>query len=280
VHLSIRRSSRRGPALAIDNEMYDRMGQTWWDEDNPLNMLHGSVTPARFGYFLDVLRRLNIDPAGRRVLDVGCGGGFVAEEFARLGCAVVGVDPSPVSIETAQRHAAASGHDIEYVVAPGERLPFPDAAFDLAYCCDVLEHVRDLDQVVGETARVLRPGGRYLFDTVNRTLASKLLAIKVLQEWRLTRVFDTPGHVWDMFITPDELRNILDRHGLLLGEIVGLAPRAKNPLVLLDFARARRGRLSYGELSRRLNFGQVSSTRMSYMGFATKAGGSATSPPG
>jgi 2-polyprenyl-6-hydroxyphenyl methylase/3-demethylubiquinone-9 3-methyltransferase len=73
--------------MPIDNEAYDREGDGWWEEDNPLNILHGSLTPGRFAYFREVLRdRLSLDVAGFRALDIGCGGGFLAEEFARLGC--------------------------------------------------------------------------------------------------------------------------------------------------------------------------------------------------
>ena len=74
-----------------------------------------------------------------RAIDIGCGCGFLAEEFARLGYQVVGVDPSAVSIETARHHAAGSGLDVDYRVGFGERLPVADGEFDLAYCCDVLE---------------------------------------------------------------------------------------------------------------------------------------------
>ena len=146
-----------------------------------------------------------------------------------------------------------------------------DGEFDLAYCCDVLEHVTDLNQVIRETARSLRPGGIYLFDTVNRTLASKLLVIKVMQEWRMTRAFDTSLHEYDMFIKPKELATTMERHGLRLHETVGLGPRAKNPsAIVLGFARAKRGQMSYGELSRKLDFGQTRTRWMSYMGYATR----------
>lgn len=257
--------------MQIDNEAYDRLGRTWWDEANPLNVLHGSITPGRFEYFRDVLRRLGCDPRGWRVLDIGCGGGFLAEEFARLRCRVMGVAPSTTSIETAQRHARQEGLDIEYLVGVGEELPVDDSEFDLAYCCDVLEHVSDLDRVASESARAIKPGGIYLFDTINRTLASKLLAIKIAQEWRPTRVIDTPIHVWEMFIKPPELTAVLARHGLHIGEIVGLGLRAKAPMVVLNLIRAKAGRITYGELSRRLDAGQVKNTQISYMGFARKA---------
>jgi len=259
--------------MPIDNDVYNREGEGWWEEDNPLNVLHGSITPGRFAYFRRVLTdQLGPDLPALRALDIGCGGGFLAEEFARLGLRVVGVDPSAVSIETARRHAAANGLDLDYRVGFGERLPVADDEFDLAYSCDVLEHVSDLDAVISETARALEPGGFFLFDTINRTLASKLLAIKAMQEWRLTRFTDVTVHEWAMFIKPEELVVTLGRHGLHMSEIVGLGPRSSKPLVLLNFIMANRGRITYGELSRRLDAGQVKSTRTSYMGFATKTG--------
>ena len=255
--------------MPIDNEIYDRIGQTWWDERSPLNFLHG-MTPGRLAYFREVLTHQCYGrAAGLRALDVGCGGGFLAAEFARLGFDVVGVDPSTVSIEAARRHAAAGSLNIDYRVGAGEHLPLEDCMFDVAYCCDVLEHVSDLDRVVSETARVQKPGGLDLFDTVNRTLQSKML-IKMAQEWPLTRTVDTPIHDWQMFIKPAELARTLHRHGLHLGEIVGLGPRAKKLTLLRSFISASKGRITYGECSRRVDFGRMKSTAASYMGYATK----------
>src|SRR6202046_146667 len=207
----------------------------------------------------------------------GCGcwtsaaaAGFWARGWAALGCRVTGVDPSSASIGAARAHAAGRGLRIDYRVGAGEELPVPDAAFGVACCCDVLEHVSDVDRVISETARVLEPGGLFLFDTINRTRASKLLAIKAVQQWRLTRLTDVAFHEWDMFITPAELAAILERHGLAVGETTGLGARATPLAVLRSLASARLGRITYGELSRRLDVGQVSSTAISYMGFATK----------
>jgi 2-polyprenyl-6-hydroxyphenyl methylase/3-demethylubiquinone-9 3-methyltransferase len=254
--------------MPIDNDVYDRLGASWWNEDNPLNMLHGSCTPGRMAFFREVLERRGV--AGGRALDIGCGAGFIAEELAALGFGVTGIDPSRVAIEAARAHAAQRGLGIAYLVGPGEELPFADAAFDLATCCDVLEHVRDLDRVVAETARVLRPGGLYLFDTINRTWRSGVIAIKAMQEWRLTRIMDTAIHEWSMFIPPEELRTTLARHGLDVVELAGLAPRASVPAILTALRHARRGRISYGELSRRLDFGRVRSLGLSYLGFAVR----------
>ena len=268
------RLTLRVMARSIDNDVYDRLGGSWWDETSPLNLLHGSITPGRLAYFRGVLaRHCGTRAAGLRVLDIGCGGGFLAEELAALGCRVTGVDPSPASIGAARTHAAGQGLRIDYRVGTAEELPAPDAAFDVACCCDVLEHVPDVDRVISETARVLQPGGLYLFDTINRTRTSKLLAIKAMQQWPLTRLTDVAFHDWDMFITPAELTAVLERHGLTPGETTGLGTRAAPLTVLSTLARARLGRITYGELSRRLDIGQVSSTAVSYMGYAAKAQG-------
>ncbi|MFF0814746.1 bifunctional 2-polyprenyl-6-hydroxyphenol methylase/3-demethylubiquinol 3-O-methyltransferase UbiG [Rhodococcus sp. NPDC003318] len=257
--------------MPIDNDVYNRVGESWWDEDNPLNMLHGSLTPGRFEYFREVLAaRVGGDYTGMRALDIGSGGGFLAEEFAKVGFRVVGIDPSAVSVAAARTHAAEGGLDIDYRLGSGERLPVQDKEFDVAYCCDVLEHVSDLEAVIGETARVLRPGGLFLFDTINRTRTSRLVAIKIMQEWRWTRLFDTDVHDWSMCIRPDELIDVMGRRGLRPGAVVGLGPRSRNPLRILDMARAARGRLPWGEVSRRLDFGRTRSTAISYMGFAVR----------
>ena len=257
--------------MPVDNDVYERLAESWWDETSPLSLLHGSVTAGRFAYFREVLaRRCGAASGGLTVLDIGCGGGFLAEQFAALGYRVTGVDPSPASVGTARAHAAGRGLRIDYRVGAGEELPVGDAAFDVACCCDVLEHVADLDRVIGETARVLKPGGLYLFDTINRTRMSRLLAIKVMQQWRLTRLTDVAIHDWAMFITPAELAGVLARHGLTPAELTGLGARARPLAVLRAFISARRGRITYEELSRRLDAGQVTSTAVSYMGFATK----------
>ncbi len=146
--------------MPVDNEIYNRLSSTWWDEQGFLNLLRTAVNPGRFGYFREVLlKQVGVDPVGKQALDVGCGGGLLAEEFARLGCQVTGLDPSELSLATARAHARQSGLDIAYRLGVGEALPFADETFDLAYCCDVLEHVNDLAQVLAEISRVLRKGG-------------------------------------------------------------------------------------------------------------------------
>src|SRR6185437_10641385 len=100
-----------------------------------------------------------VDPRGKVSVDIGCGGGLLAEEMARMGATVIGIDPSPNSLATARAHAAERGLVIDYRLGTGEDLPLQDASADIVYCVDVLEHVHDLDKVISETARVLKPGG-------------------------------------------------------------------------------------------------------------------------
>jgi 2-polyprenyl-6-hydroxyphenyl methylase/3-demethylubiquinone-9 3-methyltransferase len=255
--------------MPIDNELYDRFAETWWDEDENLALLRTGVNPARLGYMRRVLvEELAVEPRGKRCLDVGCGGGLLAEEFAKLGCRVTGVDLSERSLETARAHAQQEGLHIEYMAAPAEDLPFDDDAFDLVYCCDVLEHVQSVERSVAEAARVLKAGGAYLYDTINRTRRSRLVIIKLLQEWDATRCMEPDVHDWEMFIKPRELEATLRRHGLEPRDMVGLAP-AVNPLSLLrELRRRRRGEITYAELGRRMKFSESPAVWGSYAGYA------------
>lgn len=259
--------------MAVDNALYDRLGHSWWDEEASLHSLRATVNPARFAYFRDVLRRRGLEPSGLEALDVGCGGGLLAEEFARLGCRVTGLDPSERSLATAREHAASGGLDIDYRRGVGEDLPFASRSFHLVYCCDVLEHVADLDRVIGEAARVLRPGGLYLYDTINRTALSRLVVIKLLQEWPATRFLEPNLHDWNMFIKPRELRRRLEAHGLRGGELRGMQPAAMPWSLALALLQRRRGRIPASELHRRFALRAGWITQITYMGWAMKAPG-------
>jgi 2-polyprenyl-6-hydroxyphenyl methylase / 3-demethylubiquinone-9 3-methyltransferase len=266
-----RRTTQEAEQMPVDNQLYDRLADTWWSDDSVLSLLRISVNPARFGYMRRVLvEELGVDPHGKATLDIGSGGGLLAEEFARLGCNVTGIDPSAESVEAARAHAQQEGLAIEYTTGVGEQLPFPNASFDLAYCCDVLEHVDDLDRVVAETARVLKPGGVYMYDTINRTRRSRLVLIKLMQEWRSTALMEPNLHDWDMFIKPQELQEAMARAGLEGRDQVGIAP-ARNPLSLVrDMRRRARGDMTYGEFGARNKFREARDTSLMYAGHALK----------
>jgi 2-polyprenyl-6-hydroxyphenyl methylase / 3-demethylubiquinone-9 3-methyltransferase len=258
----------------VNNDLYRRMGHSWWDDNiGEFSTIRFFVNPVRFSFFLRALEKERIpDHVTRTVLDVGCGGGILAEEFARAGFQVTGVDPAPESIKTARQHAAASGLDIAYETGSGERLPFAEASFDHVACCDVLEHVDDVARVIGEVARVLRPGGLFLYETINRTFMSKFVVIKVMQEWPSTAFAEPNLHIWDRFIKPPELRRLLERHGLDQRELRGISSQ-RNPIAnLLDFRRRVKGTISFKELGRRLALHESGDLSVSYMGYAAKTG--------
>ncbi|MEE9278195.1 MAG: bifunctional 2-polyprenyl-6-hydroxyphenol methylase/3-demethylubiquinol 3-O-methyltransferase UbiG, partial [Dehalococcoidia bacterium] len=184
----------------INNAWYDDLGDAWWEPNGPLRALH-EVNPVRLDYFLGVLGDLN----GRRVLDLGCGGGLMTEAYARAGALTVGLDLSRPSLLAARRHARARAHrSPDYVHAPAETLPFADASFDAVCTADSLEHVAHLPAVLDECVRVLRPGGRFVFDTINRTWLSRVMFIWAAQ--RLLRFAPPHTHAFDRFIPPAELR--------------------------------------------------------------------------
>ncbi|HSS75663.1 MAG TPA: bifunctional 2-polyprenyl-6-hydroxyphenol methylase/3-demethylubiquinol 3-O-methyltransferase UbiG [Thermoanaerobaculia bacterium] len=256
--------------MPVDNHLYDTMASSWWDEGGCLHVLRG-LNPARLVYMRRVMvDELGIDPHGRKTLDVGCGGGILAEEFARLGCDVTGIDPSERSIEVAQAHARQENLVIDYRTGSGEALPFPDASFDLAYCCDVLEHVNDVGCVVAEIARVLKPGGIFFYDTINRTFQSKLVMIKLFQDWSWTSFMPPNLHDWRKFIKPEELIAILAANSLQNQGLTGLKPAA-NPLQSFRLLRARKRReITYLEAARRLGLRESRDTSILFIGCARK----------
>ena len=255
--------------MRADNSIYNRPGDLWWDDRGAFAPLRTSLNPARFAYFRETLTRLGVDPRGLVTLDVGCGGGLLAEEFARLGCMVTGIDPSGAALAVARAHAAAGGLDITYVTGTGESPPVADGAFDLVLCCDMLEHVAEPGRVIAACAQKLAPGGVLFFDTINRTWRSRALAIWLIQEWSLTRVAPPGLHAWSQFVRPGELAAMLSASGLICGEMGGLTPRVTAGVVVALW-RYKRGALTAGELGRRLPYHLGRDRSVSYIGYARK----------
>lgn len=246
--------------MPVDNEIYDRLGETWWQEGEMLNLLRSVLNPVRFGYFREVLvERLHLEPASLTALDVGCGGGLLAEEFARLGCRVTGVDPSERSLETARAHARESGLEIDYRMGVGEDLPVEGASFDVVYCCDVLEHVDSVPRVVAEIGRALRPGGVFLYDTINRTPLSNLVFIKLVQDW--LHLLPQDLHAHEQFVTPAELDAAIEAAGMQRRETIGIRP-SLNPLNIPSAVLSR---------GHTLKLVRSRETSASYAGFAQKS---------
>ncbi len=224
-------------AYQIDNNLYDSFGADWWNPMGQASLLH-ELNPVRFEFFRQALGG-HEKLANLKTLDVGCGGGLLAEQFALAGAQVTGIDLSASTLEVARQHALQHGLEIDYRQASAERLPFPDNAFDLVVCCDFLEHVSDrLELFLTEMARVLRPGGVFLYDTVNRTWASRLIAVWILQDW--LQIVPRRTHTWPLFIKPPELEKALRQVGIEPQGRAGLLPSPAPPRVVYNVLRHRR----------------------------------------
>jgi 2-polyprenyl-6-hydroxyphenyl methylase/3-demethylubiquinone-9 3-methyltransferase len=256
----------------INNGIYDELAQTWWDEKEFLHLLKAMVNPWRVPYFRKALtEHCGQDLSQVRLLDIGCGGGVLTEEFARLGCQTAGIDISPRSIAVAQHHAATSGLSIDYRVGEATSLPFENNSFEAVSCCDMLEHVADWKQVLAEAGRLLKPGGIFFFDTINRTLKSKAVMIQGLQESSFTRLMPANTHIWEMFITPEEIATALRVQGMVVEDLQG-GKIAKNPLATLwDVRQQKQGKITFAELGRRLELKLDKDLSLNYLGYARKA---------
>jgi 2-polyprenyl-6-hydroxyphenyl methylase/3-demethylubiquinone-9 3-methyltransferase len=254
----------------IDNNLYNAEGDIWWKDDTVLHLLKTSVNPWRAGYQENVIKKLGIDPKGKTALEVGSGGGILTEEIARMGFITTGVDPSEQSIVTASNHAKANGLHINYDKGIGENLPYADNSFDAVFCCDVLEHVRDLPKVISEISRVLKPDGIFFYDTLNRTFVSKLVAIKIWQQWKRWAFMPPNLHVWEMFIKPAELKELLAKNGLDWKEHIGSSPNISIPKMLNYLRKRAKGEWTFEDLGK--NFWLVESSDMNilYGGYAVK----------
>jgi 2-polyprenyl-6-hydroxyphenyl methylase/3-demethylubiquinone-9 3-methyltransferase len=256
----------------VNNRIYDDLAETWWDEKEFLHLLKVMVNPWRVPYFKKVLEeRYGRDVSQVYLLDIGCGGGVLTEEFASLGCRVTGIDISPRSIAIAQVHAARAGLFIDYQVGAGTHLSFDRERFDAVSCCDVLEHIHDWKRVITEAGRVLKPGGLFFFDTINRTQKSKIQFIYGLQEFPLTRLMPADTHIWEMFIKPEELGSALRENGFILQDMKG-GKIVKNPLATLwDVQQQKQGRITFAELGRRLELKLDGDLSLNYLGYARKS---------
>jgi 2-polyprenyl-6-hydroxyphenyl methylase/3-demethylubiquinone-9 3-methyltransferase len=150
------------------------------------------------------------------------------------------------------------------------QLPFDGGSFEVVSCCDVLEHIPEWRQVIAEVGRVLKPGGLFLFDTINRTSKSKSTFIFGLQDFSFTKLFPKDAHVWEMFITPEELSATLEKNGMQVCGMSGGAI-ARNPLsTLVEVRRHKRGEINVAELGRRLELKLDPDLSLNYLGYARK----------
>lgn len=226
--------------MTTDAEKFDQWGREWWNPAGKLFSLH-RINPLRFEYFSKAAGVL----AGKSVLDVGCGGGLLAEEFAKAGAVVTGIDLSPVAIEAAKRHSSESGLSIDYKVGSPLSLVKEQHAFDIIVCAEVLEHVDDLGAFLKDTLSMLKPGGLFFFGTINKTIKARFFALFVAED--LLGMVPRGTHDYNRFVKPSVLKQLLEENGVEMMELKGM---------------------SYDPL--RLEFKISNDTAVNYLGYAAK----------
>lgn len=196
-------------------DKFNQISSEWWDVHGPFKALH-TLNPCRVEFI-----QQHISLANKRLLDVGCGGGLLAESLAKAGARVTGIDMAPVAIRTAQTHADQQDLLIDYHLASAEAYAADHAGtFDCVTCMELLEHVPDPSSVVKACSQLVKPGGTVFFSTLNRTLKSFLIAI-VGAEY-LIKLVPRGTHHYRQFIKPSELDEIGRRHHLRLTGLKGI----------------------------------------------------------
>ena len=205
---------------------FSALADQWWDPGGKFRPLH-KFNPVRLAYIKErICARFDRQPtdpvplAGLTLLDIGCGGGLIAEPMCRLGANVTGADASATNIEVARLHAERSGLKIDYRAMTAEDLVAEGATFDVVLNLEVVEHVADVPLFLGACAQLVAPGGLMVVATLNRTLKAFALAI-VGAEYVLGWL-PRGTHQWNKFLTPDELIAHLDEAGMNVTDRTGL----------------------------------------------------------
>jgi len=201
-------------------EKFSQLAHRWWDPQSEFRPLH-DINPLRLAWIDQ-----HADIARRNVLDIGCGGGILAEAMARLGARVTGIDLSEKGLKVAQLHLLESRLPVRYEMASAEDYAAAHAGeFDVVTCMELLEHVPEPARTVQACARLAAPGGRVFFSTINRNVKSYLFA--VIGAEYLLKLLPKGTHDYMRFIKPSELARWSRDAGLRPAELIGMS---YNPL--------------------------------------------------
>jgi 2-polyprenyl-6-hydroxyphenyl methylase/3-demethylubiquinone-9 3-methyltransferase len=199
---------------------FGELAHRWWDPNSEFKPLH-DINPLRLGW-IDRCVGLN----GKRVLDVGCGGGLLTEGMARSGARVTGIDLSEKALGVAKLHMLESGCEVDYRLVAAETLAAElPASFDVVTCLEMLEHVPDPASTVAACARLVKPGGQVFFSTINRNPRAYLFA--VIGAEYILNMLPKGTHDYAKFLRPAELARFARQAGLDVAEVIGMS---YNPL--------------------------------------------------
>jgi 2-polyprenyl-6-hydroxyphenyl methylase/3-demethylubiquinone-9 3-methyltransferase len=200
---------------------FSALAHRWWDRNSEFKPLH-DINPLR----LDWIKQLGGGLAGKRVLDVGCGGGILSESMAQSGATVTGIDLADKPLAVARLHLMESGQQVEYRKISVEDLALEQpGSFDLVTCMEMLEHVPNPGSVVKSCSQLVKPGGSVFFSTLNRNPKSWLFAIVGAEH--ILKLLPKGTHHWDKFIKPSELSQMARQAHLQVSQLKGMS---YNPL--------------------------------------------------
>lgn len=199
---------------------FQDLASRWWDPNSEFRPLH-EINPLRLAWIAE-----RVPLSGKRVIDIGCGGGILAESMAQAGADVLGIDLADAPLSVARLHALEAGATLDYEQISAEDCAAEQpASFDVVTCLEMLEHVPDPASTIAAAATLVKPGGRLFFSTLNRNPKSWLFAI-VGAEYVL-RMLPRGTHEFQKFIKPSELDGYCRAAGLRVDEITGMT---YNPL--------------------------------------------------
>jgi 2-polyprenyl-6-hydroxyphenyl methylase/3-demethylubiquinone-9 3-methyltransferase len=205
---------------AAEIQKFSELAHRWWDPNSEFRPLH-EINPLRLKW-IDGMAAI----IGKKVLDIGCGGGILAEAMAGLGAEVTGIDLSEKALKVARLHLLESGQKVDYRLIAAEDLAAEMAQqFDVVTCMEMLEHVPDPASIVAACARLVKPGGWVFFSTLNRNAKSYLLA--VIGGEYILKLLPRGTHDYAKFIQPAELARMAREAGLEVTELIGMG---YNPL--------------------------------------------------
>ncbi|AOE50200.1 bifunctional 2-polyprenyl-6-hydroxyphenol methylase/3-demethylubiquinol 3-O-methyltransferase UbiG [Kangiella sediminilitoris] len=195
---------------------FEQMASRWWDTEGDFKPLH-DINPLRLKFIMDRVGSLQ----GKRILDVGCGGGILTESMAKEGATVTGIDMGEMPLEVAKLHKLESGVDVEYLQSTAEEFALKHAGeFDVVTCLEMLEHVPEPSSIIESCRKLIKPDGDVFFSTINRNPKSFLFAI-VGAEY-LLQMLPKGTHDFKKFIRPSELEAWSRKQGLQFKSIEGM----------------------------------------------------------
>jgi 2-polyprenyl-6-hydroxyphenyl methylase / 3-demethylubiquinone-9 3-methyltransferase len=204
----------------INLDVYNELGENWYTAtDDPVALLRAESRLTAPWIVSQISNKTTTSTT--KILDLGCGAGFLSNELAKEGFKVTGFDLSQESLTVAKNHDSTK--TVQYIQGNANLLPFEDASFDVICCMDFLEHVEDINPILKEVSRVLKPGGKFFFHTFNRNPLSRFVVIHLVE--LILKKTPKNLHIYKLFIKPKELNQACESQGLKVDTMLGLRPK-------------------------------------------------------